>query len=123
MSDSRIIDIFNRILETLENDNPVKPKGSIHDLDYNLALSWFMMGYGSGFESQEDKINEMLDVLEFYAKPSTWGIDAPSVQSSVDPSDQELVENDHRAYGVRGGRRAREIIKRLFKEHADRLDF
>lgn len=69
MSDKRLINIFNKTVETLEPDNPIRPKGDIHSLEYNMALAWFMMGYSAGFETQEDKIEELKNQVAQYNGP------------------------------------------------------
>lgn len=120
MNDRRIIDLFEKELECLTNENPHYPKSKNEE---QLFLMWFMIGYGCGFETQEHRIDEMLDVLKFYAKPEVWGADIPGARTSIDPVDQEVVENGHSTYGTRGGKKARDIIKKLFQDHADRMDF
>jgi hypothetical protein len=120
MTDKRVIDLFKQELSCLTKQNPHFPKDSREE---QLFLMWFMVGYGCGFESQEHKVDELRDVLEFYAKPSVWGTDTHGVKTAIDPVDQEVVENDHSTWGVRGGKKAREILKKLFQDHCDRMDF
>lgn len=117
MNDTRIIDLFKKQLECMEIKNPNYPVDANQQLQY---LSWFMMGYGCGFETQEHRIDKLKEALEFYAKPSSWGIDSPGRNTSIDPFDHELVQDFK---GDRGGKKAREALKELMQEHADKLDF
>ena len=56
-----------------------------------------------------NKVEKLKKALEFYAKPSVWGTDTPYMETSIDPCDQEYLN----AYGTRGGKLARQILKEI----------
>jgi hypothetical protein len=60
-----------------------------------------------------EKENKLLkETLEFYAKPSTWGIDKPGNKTSVDPVDHDYIDNP-KFEDIRGGKKARNVLKLL----------
>lgn len=120
MKDQRIIDLFNKQLECLGNSSPFYPRT---EDEKTAFLCWFSMGYGCGFETQEHRIAIAKECLEFYSRPSSWGIDKPGANTSIDPCDQECLENEHTISDIRGGKKAREAIRKIFKEHCDRMKF
>jgi len=77
--------------------------------DTSSFIYGFMEGYLCAKEEDKEKIEKLKKVLSFYAKPSVWGTDTPCMETSIDPCDQEYLD----AYGTRGGKLARQILKEI----------
>lgn len=63
--------------------------------------------------TNKEKIKILREALEFYAKPSAWGIDKPGAMTSIDPYDQEDYSHQEVGVTVRGGKRARQALKEV----------
>jgi len=59
-----------------------------------------------------ERLREAENVIQFYAKPSAWGIASPSDMTSIDPCD--VGDFFHQEIGItrRGGKKAREYFKK-----------
>ena len=60
----------------------------------------------------KERSKEAENVIQFYAKPSVWGIASPSDMTSIDPCD--VGDFFHQEIGItsRGGKKAREYLEK-----------
>jgi hypothetical protein len=56
---------------------------------------------------------KLIEALEFYAKPSNYGINKPSECTSIDPSDHDELFSQEIGITLRGGKRARQVLKEV----------
>lgn len=82
--------------------------GNTEHIDFYSYLN----GYKLAQKEMQAKLDEAISVIEFYAGIGVWGTDMPKAQTAIDPCDHEAIEG----YGIRGGKRAREFLKKLESE-------
>ena len=80
-------------------------------------VSWFNLNEKyKEVEKENQALKEKLriakEALEFYASIGVWGIDIPGRTTAIDPSDQEYCNGVGQ---IRGGKRARQVLKDIEK--------
>jgi hypothetical protein len=67
----------------------------------------------SRIKELEEREKILRECIEFYAKKSVWGIAMPSDLTSIDPCDVEEVFHQEIGITNRGGKKARDTLKKL----------